>query len=55
MDTLTKSLDPDEMQHNMASRQCLHCLVRRKQSSKKDSNLRLLKIYDVFPVFVVSN
>ena len=33
MGTLTKSEDPDEMQHNAAFHQGLHCLLRLKQPS----------------------
>ena len=33
MGTLANSEDPDEMQHNAAFRQGLHCLLRFKQSS----------------------
>ena len=31
MDTLANSEDPDEMQHNAAFHQRLHCLLRLKQ------------------------
>ena len=33
MGALTNSEDPDEMQHNAAFHQGLHCLVRLKQPS----------------------
>ena len=33
MGTLANSEDPDEMQHNAAFHQCLHCLLRYIQSS----------------------
>ena len=33
MGTLAKSEDPDEMQHNAAFHQGLHCLLRFKQPS----------------------
>ena len=33
MGTLVNSEDPDEMQHNAAFHQGLHCLLRLKQSS----------------------
>ena len=33
MGTLANSEDPDEMQHNAAFHQGLHCLLRRKQFS----------------------
>ena len=33
MGTLANSEDPDEMQHNAAFYQCLHCLLRFKRSS----------------------
>ena len=33
MGTLANSEDPDEMQHNAAFHQGLHCLLRLKQSS----------------------
>ena len=31
--TLATSIDPDEMQHNAAYHQGLHCLLRLQQSS----------------------
>ena len=31
MGTLANSVDPDEMQHNAAFHQCLHCLLRNKE------------------------
>ena len=31
MGTLANSEDPDEMQHNAAFHQCLHCLLRLKR------------------------
>ena len=34
MDTLANSEDLDEMQHNAAFHQGLHCLLRLKQSSE---------------------
>ena len=36
MGTLTNSEDPDEMQHNAAFHQCLHCLLRLKLTSDKE-------------------
>ena len=33
MGTLSNSEDLDEMQHTAAFHQCLHCLVRSKQTS----------------------
>ena len=36
MDALTNSEDPDEMQHNAAFHQGLHCLIRSKQPSGKE-------------------
>ena len=30
--TLANSADPDEMPHNVAFHQCLHCLLRRKEN-----------------------
>ena len=34
--SLANSEDPDEMQHNAAFHQGLHCLLRLKQSSETD-------------------
>ena len=34
--TLANSKDPDEMQHNAAFHQGLHCLLRLKQLSETD-------------------
>ena len=36
MDTLTNSLDPDEMPHNAAFHQGLHCFLRENRSSEKE-------------------
>ena len=36
MGTLAKCEDPDEMQHNVAFHQSLHCLLRLKQPSGTD-------------------
>ena len=36
MDTLANSEDPDEMSHNAAFHQGLHCLLRQNQSSEKE-------------------
>ena len=36
MGTLTNSDDPDEMPHNGAFHQGLHCLLRQNQSSEKE-------------------
>ena len=36
MGTLTNSLDPDEMPHNAAFHQGLHCLLRQNRSSEKE-------------------
>ena len=37
MGTLAKCEDPDEMPHNAAFHQGLHCLPRRNQSSEKET------------------
>ena len=34
--TLENSVDPDEMSHNVAFYQGLHCFLRQKQSSEKE-------------------
>ena len=34
--TLADSVDPDEMPHNAAFHQYLHCLVRQNQTSEKE-------------------
>ena len=36
MGTLANSGDPDEMPHNVAFHEGLHCLLRLKQSSEKE-------------------
>ena len=41
MGTLTNSEDPDEMQHNAAFHQGLHCLLRLKQPSGAEIHLDL--------------
>ena len=53
MHTLANSEDPDEMPHNAAFYQDLHCLLRQTQSSEKElqfylgtHHLRLLHIYN---------
>ena len=43
MDSFTNSGDPDEMTHNVAFHQGLHCLIRSKDlQTKKISFLKLL-------------
>ena len=39
MGALANSEDPDEMQHNAAFHQGLHCLLRQDQSSEKEYNI----------------
>ena len=36
MGTLANSEDPDEMPHNVAFHQDLHCLLRQNRSSEKE-------------------
>ena len=36
MGTLANSEDPDEMQHNAAFHQDLHCLLKLKQASRTE-------------------
>ena len=36
MDTLANSVDPDEMPHNAAFHQGLHCLLHQNLSSEKE-------------------
>ena len=36
MGTLTNNEDPDEMPHNVAFHQGLHCLLRQNQTSAKE-------------------
>ena len=36
MGTLARSEDPDEMQHDAAFHQGLHCLLRLKQTSRTE-------------------
>ena len=37
MGTLANSVDPDEMQHNAAFHQGMHCLPRQNRSSEKET------------------
>ena len=46
MGTFTNSEDPDEMLHNVAFHQGLHCLLRLKRYSDKKGNLTPLDIYN---------
>ena len=40
---LANGEDPDEMSHNAAFHQVLHCLLRQKQySEKKNNNLEII-------------
>ena len=41
MNTLANSVDPDEMQHNAAFHQGLHCLLRSKESSGTEIHHKL--------------
>ena len=45
MGTFTTSADPDDMQHNAAFHQDLHCLSRKKRSS--DQKIQYLKKYNL--------
>ena len=45
MGILANSEDPDEMQHNAAFHQGLHCLLRFKQSSRTEMGHNLERIY----------
>ena len=51
MSTLSNSEDSDEMPHNAAFHQGLHCLLRQNRSSEKEIisfgnyNIRLINIY----------
>ena len=45
MGTLANSEDPDEMQHNAAFHQGLHCLLISKQSSRTEIYHNLEKFY----------
>ena len=61
MGTLANSEDPDEMQHNVALHQGLHCLLRLKQPSGTEINPNLenspwdpLKNTMDSPIFIVS-
>ena len=49
MSTLVNSEDPDEMQHNAAFHQGLHCLLRRKRSSDKRKQYFFLN-YNLTPL-----
>ena len=46
MGPLANSEDPDEMQHNAAFHQGLHCLLRLKQSSGSEV---IIIIYKILP------
>ena len=60
MGTLANSEDPDEMQHDAAFHQGLHCLLRLLQTSFRDRNktgaeilpLSQWKLGDLFPNFL---
>ena len=39
MGTFTNSIDPDEMPHNAAFNQGLHCLLKFNRSSEKKYNV----------------
>ena len=41
MSTFTKDEEPDEMQHNAAFHQGLHCLSRKKRASGKKCDIYL--------------
>ena len=42
-DTLANSEDPNEMPHNAALHQGLHCLFRQNQSEKKQAGMNLIR------------
>ena len=41
--SLENIVDTDEMPQNVASHLCLHCLLRKKQSSRTDGNFQNLQ------------
>ena len=45
MGILANSEDPDEMQHNAAFHQCLHCLLKLKQPSGTEVHKYLENFY----------
>ena len=53
MGTLANSEDPDEMQHNAAFHQCLHCLLLLKQLSGTEIHhiLAWVKVFRINPEF----
>ena len=62
MTTLANSIIPDEMPHNVAFYQGLHCSLRQKLSSEKEMQFHLeiiacdALIYTIeYPKFIVSN
>ena len=48
MSPFANSEDPDEMQHNAALHQCLHCLYMKKNIHTKEYNI-FLKIKNLNP------
>ena len=49
MGTLTNSEDPDEIQHNAAFHQGLHCLIGLKQPSATEVYITIQKLLPVTP------
>ena len=49
MGTLTNIEDPDEMQHNAAFHQGLHCLLTLKQPSGTEIYITIQKLLPVTP------
>ena len=45
MGILANSEDPDEMQHNAAFHQCLHCLLKLKQHTRTEIHYNLESFY----------
>ena len=52
MQTLENSEDPDEMPHNVAFHQGLHCLPRKKQSREKYNFIWKLKLVYTSDFFI---
>ena len=53
MHTLTNSEDSDEMPHNAAFHQGLHCLLRQKRSSEKEIQFNLVILNCHFSIYTM--
>ena len=54
-DTMANCEDPDEMKHNTAFHQDLHCLLRQNLSSEKETQFEILTCDPLVHVYTIDH